>query len=371
MKTRAKVVVIGGGVVGVSTLYHLARKGWGDEVVLVEKGELTSGSTWHAAGLLPLFNMSYSVGQIHKYSVQLYRELERETGQRVGFSQVGNLRLAMNRDRMDEYHQYAATAKTIGVDVRFLTPAEIGKLWPLCDIDGLVGGIYHPEDGYIQPADLSQALAIGARARGAEIYRKTAVMGIEQATSGGWVVHTDKGDIACDHVVSATGNYARKTGEMVGLDIPVMPVEHQYIVTEPHPALQERKRGGAAGTRRIARIGRFLVSARGKQRLHPGSIRKGRALLLRRRPGSGGRVRTVPGRHRPPDAPYRSRDGAGARVRRGRHQVGLQRRHRLYARRQPDRRPGLGHRQLLVVRGAQFRHHGRGRRGLATRRMDR
>ena len=244
MMTRARVVVIGGGVVGVSALYHLARKGWGDEVVLVEKGELTSGSTWHAAGLLPLFNMSYSVGQVHKYSVRLYRELEEETGLRVGFSQVGNLRLAMNRDRMDEYHQYAATAKTIGVDVRFLSPDEIGELWPLCNIDGLVGGIFHPEDGYIQPADLTQALAAGARARGATIYRKTAVVGIRQATSGGWVVHTDKGDISCDHVVSATGNYARQTGEMVGLDIPVMPVEHQYIVTEPHPELEERKRQG-------------------------------------------------------------------------------------------------------------------------------
>ena len=241
MKTRAKVVVIGGGVVGVSTLYHLARKGWGDEVVLVEKGELTSGSTWHAAGLLPLFNMSYSVGQVHKYSVNLYQQLEQETGRRVGFSRVGNLRLAMNRDRMDEYHQYAATAKTIGVDVRFLTPAEIGDLWPLCNIDGLVGGIFHPEDGYIQPADLTQALAAGARARGAAIYRKTAVLGMDQATSGGWVVHTDKGDITCDHVVSATGNYARQTGDMVGLDVPVMPVEHQYIVTEPHPDLLARK----------------------------------------------------------------------------------------------------------------------------------
>ena len=114
MKSRARVVVIGGGVVGVSALYHLARKGWGDDSVLLEKGELTSGSTWHAAGLLPLFNMSYSVGQVHKYSVNLYKTLEAETGQPVGFSQVGNLRLAMNRDRMDEYHQYAATARTIG-----------------------------------------------------------------------------------------------------------------------------------------------------------------------------------------------------------------------------------------------------------------
>ncbi len=244
MKARAKAVVIGGGVVGVSALYHLARKGWGEEVVLIEKGELTSGSTWHAAGLLPLFNMSYSVGQVHKYSVNLYPQLEQETGRRVGFSRVGNLRLAMNRDRMDEYHQYAATAKTIGVDVRFLTPAEIKALWPLCATDGLVGGIFHPEDGYIQPADLTQALAAGARARGAAIYRQTAVLDIAQATSGGWVVHTDKGDITCDHVVSATGNYARQTGEMVGLDLPVMPVEHQYIVTEPHPDLQARKRDG-------------------------------------------------------------------------------------------------------------------------------
>ena len=169
MKSQARVVVIGGGVVGVSALYHLAKKGWGDDVVLLEKAELTSGSTWHAAGLLPLFNMSYSVGQVHKYSVKLYRELEEETGQPVGFSQVGNLRLAMNDDRMDEYYQYAATAKTIGIDVRFLTPAEILKLWPMCNVDGHVGGVFHPDDGYIQPADLTQAVAKGARARGATI----------------------------------------------------------------------------------------------------------------------------------------------------------------------------------------------------------
>ena len=242
MKSQAKAVVIGGGVVGCGALYHLARKGWGNDAVLIEKGELTSGSTWHAAGLLPLFNMSYSVGQIHQHSVNLYRQLEAETGQPVGFRQVGNLRLAMNDDRMDEYHQYAATARTIGVEVRFLTPDQIRSLWPLCNIEGLVGGIFHPDDGYIQPADLTQALARGARARGAEIYRATAVMGITQTSSGGWKVHTDKGDITCDHVVSATGNFARQTGKMVGLDLPVMPVEHQYIVTGPHPELEARKR---------------------------------------------------------------------------------------------------------------------------------
>ena len=244
MKSQAKVVVIGGGVVGVSALYHLAKKGWGEEVVLIEKGELTSGSTWHAAGLLPLFNMSYSVGQIHKYSVELYKDLEKETGQQVGFSQVGNLRLAMNHERMDEYFQYAATAKTIGIDVNFLTPDEVKAIWPLCETDNLVGAILHPEDGYIQPADLTQAMAKGARARGATIYRNTAVLSIEQSSQGGWKIETNKGIITCDHVVSATGNYARQTGAMVGLDIPVMPVEHQYIVTEPHPEIINRQNSG-------------------------------------------------------------------------------------------------------------------------------
>ena len=238
------MVVIGGGVVGVSALYHIARKGWGDDAVLFEKAELTSGSTWHAAGLLPLFNMSYSVGQIHQYSVDLYNDLERETGQSVGFQRVGNIRLAMNQDRMDEYYQYAATARTIGIRVEFLTPEEIQTLWPLCNIDGLVGGIVHPDDGYIQPADLTQALAKGARARGATIHRNTHVLDIDQAASGAWIVKTDKGDITCEHIISATGNYARQTGKMVGLDIPVIPVQHQYIVTEPHPELQRRKAEG-------------------------------------------------------------------------------------------------------------------------------
>jgi len=243
MKVKAKVVVVGGGVVGVSALYHLAKKGWSD-VVLVERKELTSGSTWHAAGLLPLFNMSYSVGQLHKYAVNFYKTLEEETGQNVGFSVVSNIRLATTQDRMDEYHQYAAVAKTIGVKVNFLTPEEVKEIWPLCNIDGLIGAIQHPEDGYIQPADLTQALAKGARDKGAEIYRNTNVTGIKQLENEMWVVETDKGNIECEHVISCTGNFARQTGKMVGLDIPVIPVEHQYIVTEPHPEIQKRKEQG-------------------------------------------------------------------------------------------------------------------------------
>jgi len=243
MKDRARAVVIGGGVVGVSTLYHLAKKGWADSV-LIERKELTSGSTWHAAGLLPLFNMSYSVGQIHKYSVKFYQELQEETGMNVGFSKVSNIRLARTKDRWDEFMYYAGIAETIGVPLNILTPEEVKEIWPLCETDGILGAIQHPDDGYIQPADLTQALAKGARDRGATIYRNTTVTAIESQPDGTWLVRTDKGDIVADHVVSATGNFARNTGAMVGLNVPVIPVEHQYIVTEPHPAIVERRKQG-------------------------------------------------------------------------------------------------------------------------------
>src|ERR1700721_325061 len=168
MRMHARAVVIGGGVVGVSTLYHLAKKGWTDSV-LIERKELTSGSTWHAAGLLPLFNLTYLGGQIHKYSVALYQTLEQETGLDPGLRQVSNIRLARTRDRMDEYNYYAGVAETIGVKVKFLAPDEVKEIWPLCDVEGIIGAIQHLEDGYIQPADLTQALARAARDRGAEI----------------------------------------------------------------------------------------------------------------------------------------------------------------------------------------------------------
>ncbi len=270
MNSHARVVVIGGGVVGVSTLYHLARKGWSD-VMLVERKELTSGSTWHAAGLLPLFNLSYSVGQLHKYSVRFYRELEQETGMDVGFKAVSNIRLACTRERMDEYHYYVGVAGTVGVDVRFLTPQQVAEVWPLCNIDGLVGAIQHPADGYIQPADLTQALAKGARDRGATIHRNTTVTAIEQAPGGEWLVHTDKGDIRCEHVVSASGNFARRTGAMVGLDVPVIPVQHQFIVTEPHPQIVERKQQGLPemGVLRESDAGYYLREENGGLLLGP------------------------------------------------------------------------------------------------------
>ncbi|MFD2207683.1 GcvT family protein [Kiloniella antarctica] len=243
MKSHYKAVVIGGGAVGVGTLYHLAKKGWSD-VALLERHDLTSGSTWHAAGLLPLFNMSYSVGKIHQYSVDLYARLEEETGLHSGLKQVSNIRLARTEDRMDEYRYYVGVAKTLGVNVRWLSIEELKEIWPLCNTDGVLGAIQHIDDGYVQPAELTTALAKGARNCGAEIHQHTAVIGLEQQPDDSWLVKTDKGDITCEHVISCTGNFARKTGEMVGLDIPVIPVEHQFIVTEAHPEIKARHAAG-------------------------------------------------------------------------------------------------------------------------------
>jgi len=249
MKTQARVVVIGGGVVGVSTLYHLTRKGWSD-VTLLERTELTAGSTWHAAGLLPLFNMSYTVGQLHKYSVDLYKRLPQETGQEVAFHVTGNLRLATCRDRMDEYLKYCGTANTIGVPFQVISPAEVKALWPLVNLgDGvntpkIIGALYHPDDGHIAPVDLTMALRKGARAAGAEICEQTEVLAVDRTSAGEWKVRTTKGDIVCEHVVCATGNYARATGRMFGLTVPSIPVEHQYIVYDESAELKAYRQAG-------------------------------------------------------------------------------------------------------------------------------
>ncbi len=249
MKSHARVVVIGGGVVGVSTLYHLTKKGWSD-VVLLERTELTAGSTWHAAGLLPLFNMSYTVGQLHKYSVDLYKRLPAETGQEVGLQVTGNLRLATNAQRMDEYRKYCGTANTIGVPFEVITPARVKELWPLINLGGdaatpaIVGALYHPDDGHIAPADLTMALRKGARAGGAEIYEHCEVQSAMRTPAGEWKLTTTQGEITCEHVVCATGNYARQTGRLFGLNVPAIPVEHQYIVYDQSPELKAYRSGG-------------------------------------------------------------------------------------------------------------------------------
>ncbi len=245
MQNHARVVVIGGGVVGVSTLYHLAKKGWHD-AMLCERTELTAGSTWHAAGLLPLFNMSYAVGQLHKYSVDLYKSLEQETGQDVGFHVTGNLRLACTPDRMDEYRKYCGTANTIGVPFELITPSEVKSLWPLINTDGLIGALYHPDDGHIAPVDLTNALAKGARALGAAICQNTEVTAISRTAGGEWKVTTSAGEIVCEHIVCASGNYSQDTARFLGISIPSIPVQHQYIVTDVVDELQAYRDGGGA-----------------------------------------------------------------------------------------------------------------------------
>lgn len=254
MKTHVKALVVGGGAVGAGVAYHLAKAGWQD-VVLLERDELTSGSTWHAAGLLPLFNMSYATTHIHKYSVDFYKTLEAETGLNAGFSVVGNLRMAQTQARMDEYRLYSSTAETCDVYHEFLTPKEIKERWPLVRTDDLVGALFHPQDGYINPADVTMAMAKGARQRGVEIIRKRQVDSYTWAGDH-WIVRgtvmTEKGgnlvpseetfEIHAEHVVTATGNHAQRTARLLGIKIPAIPVEHQFIVTEPDPALVDYRK---------------------------------------------------------------------------------------------------------------------------------
>ncbi|EPX87891.1 Glycine cleavage system T protein (aminomethyltransferase) [Rubellimicrobium thermophilum DSM 16684] len=250
LKTEVRALVVGGGAVGTAIAYHLAKAGW--DTMLLERDELTSGSTWHAAGLLPLFNMSYATTHIHKYSVEFYKGLKDETGLDPGFFVVGNLRMAQTQERMDEYMLYSATAETAGVYHEFLTPKEIKERWPLVRTEDLKGALFHPQDGYINPADVTQAMAKGARQLGATIERKWQVDGYawrgdhwevtvtRMEDRGGNLVPTgDRATIRAEHVVTATGNHAQRTARLLGIRIPAIPVEHQYVVTEPDPALVE------------------------------------------------------------------------------------------------------------------------------------
>ncbi len=251
MKTQVKALVVGGGAVGTAIAYHLAKAGW-DDVVLLERDELTSGSTWHAAGLLPLFNMSYATTHIHKYSVEFYKSLEEETGLNAGFAVVGNLRMAQTQERMEEYMLYASTAETCDVPFEWLTPEQIKTRWPLIRTDDLKGALYHNTDGYINPADVTMAMAKGARQRGVEIVRKMQVDAYhwngeawevtctKMVEKGGNLVPSDEQVvITADHVVTATGNHAQRTAKLLGIKIPAIPVEHQFIVMEQDPALVE------------------------------------------------------------------------------------------------------------------------------------
>ena len=258
MKTQVKALVVGGGAVGTSIAYHLAKAGW-EDVMLLERDELTSGSTWHAAGLLPLFNMSYATTHIHKYSVDFYKTLEEETGLNAGFAVVGNLRMAQTDERMDEYRLYASTAETCGVKYEWLSPDQIKERWPLIETGDLKGAIYHSEDGYINPADVTQAMAKGARQRGVMIERKWQadafhwtgeaweVTCTKMVEKGGNLVPSDEQVvITAEHVVTASGNHAQRTAKMLGIKMPAIPVEHTFIVMDQDPELVKWRAAGNA-----------------------------------------------------------------------------------------------------------------------------
>ena len=232
MRNQARVVVIGGGAMGVSLLYHLTKHGWND-VVLVEKNELTAGSTWHAAGLCTHYAHNITVMNLRAHSVRLYTGiLEQETSQPVSFHQCGALRVTRHKDRLDEFKHVQGIGKFAGYDFHILSPSELKEIYPLVNTDELIGAIYEPLDGYVDPSQATHAMAQGARNGGAEIYRHNQVNAIEQMTSGEWLVHTLKGTIRCEHVVNAAGTWCREIGTMMGVDLPVVPMLHQYLVTD-------------------------------------------------------------------------------------------------------------------------------------------
>jgi 4-methylaminobutanoate oxidase (formaldehyde-forming) len=231
LPAQAQIVVIGGGIIGCSTAYHLAKEHKAD-VVLLEQGRLTSGSTWHAAGLVGQLRSSASITQVLKRSVELYRTLEAETGLATGWKMTGCLRLAATDDRWTEYKRLATTARSFGMEMELISPAEVKRMWPLLETSDLVGASWLPTDGQASPSDITQSLARGARMHGARIHEGVRVTGFEMAGDRIAAVVTTAGRIACETVVNCAGMWAREIGAMAGVEVPLQPVKHQYIVTE-------------------------------------------------------------------------------------------------------------------------------------------
>ena len=239
MKSNARVVIIGGGIMGASLLYHLAELGWTD-TILLEKDELTSGSTWHAAGQCPSITGSYNLAKIHAYSNDLYPRLEGLTGQYVSWHKSGGIRLATNQRELAWLKYIEGYSKIIGFDMAIIDPAEIRRINPFMTTEGVIAGGYTTGDGHADPSGLCNAMAIGARAMGATIIRKNRVTGLTQLPGGEWDVATEQGVIRAEIVVNAAGCYARQVAQMAGIDIPVTNMEHHYIVTDPIQAFIER-----------------------------------------------------------------------------------------------------------------------------------
>lgn len=234
MKNEVQVAIVGGGAMGVGLLYHLAHEGWTD-TVLLEKGELTSGSTWHAAGLVPHFIGSLNMAKVHVEAPLLYARLEEETGLTAGWHPTGAIRLALNDTEVDWFRYVQGVLDLVGVESHLLSPAEIVEHQPLLNVDDVKLGFWTPNDGWSDPSSSTNAMARGARQLGADIERHTLVTEMRQLPDGRWEVVTDKGRLIAEHVVNAAGCYAPQLGEMVGYDVPIVSVIHQYLVTEAIP----------------------------------------------------------------------------------------------------------------------------------------
>src|SRR5277367_2186658 len=240
MKSHAKVVVIGGGVVGASVLYHLTKAGWKD-VLLIERAELTSGSTWHAAGGMHTVNGDPNVAKLQQYTIELYKEIERISGQSCGVHITGGIMLAGTRERLDCLKMAKARGRYLGMDLDIISVDEAAKLFPLMDKRHFVGAMYDPIEGHVDPYGVTHAYAKSAQIGGAEIARHTRVTDLTQRPDGSWDVITDQGNVHAEHVVNAAGLWAREVGRLVGIELPVLAMEHQYLITGDLPELAGKK----------------------------------------------------------------------------------------------------------------------------------
>jgi dimethylglycine dehydrogenase len=236
MKSHYRVVVIGGGIVGTSVLYHLAKGGWTD-VVLVERAELTAGSTWHAAGGFHALNDDPNIAALQGYTIRLYDEIQAESGISVGMHMTGGVSLAASDQRWEMLKAERAMYETMEMETRLVTPEEIRELCPIVDVTGLRGGLYDRHEGYMDPHGTTHAYAGAARKRGAGIVLRNRVLELHPTPDGGWRVVTEQGTITAEHVVNAAGLWARRVGRMAGIDLPVVPMQHHYLVTEDIPLL--------------------------------------------------------------------------------------------------------------------------------------
>ncbi|MEJ2177525.1 MAG: FAD-dependent oxidoreductase [Gammaproteobacteria bacterium] len=240
MKTHARVVVIGGGIGGCSTLYHLTKEGWND-VVLVERDELTSGTTWHSAAQCPNLAFNQLLILLRSYTIGLYRELAQDPDYPINYHHaVGGLRLITDQNNLDACHHIISVAKSVGVEFELLSPEQTAARNPLLKTDDLLAALWDPLDGDIDPAQLCQALARRSRHAGAEIYRHNPVIGLEQKSNAEWIVRTRNGDIHCEHIVNAAGYRVNEVGALIGVEYPVVSMEHMYFVTEPIGILADR-----------------------------------------------------------------------------------------------------------------------------------